>query len=237
MGGRLGPGRRSGWCTCGSCVAWDDNGGRVRSTGCGLEWLTRTHSCTGLPGCHPDNGDGARDPSIPDTRRHAFREQNGSSSHRTADPLMTLCHRDTPTSPCRRQRGHAVAIEATIIIPVLVLFVALVIVLARDSLTQQAVGAAASQAARAASLERSTGAAQDAAASAAASSLHDAGILCTGQQVLVNTAALVAPLGTPASISVTVTCVVEFDVTIPGFPQQRRLSETRTSPVDTYRGR
>lgn len=150
---------------------------------------------------------------------------------------MTRLHGHPSTACNGAQRGHAVAIEATIIIPVLVLFVALVIVLARDSLTEQAVGAAASQAARAASLERSRAAAHDAAASAAASSLSDAGISCTGQHILVDTAALVAPLGTPASISVTLTCVIEYDLTLPGFPQQRRLSGTRTSPVDTYRGR
>jgi len=145
--------------------------------------------------------------------------------------------------PCRlsRQahsdRGYAIAIEATIIIPALVLFVALVIVLARDTLAQQAVGASASQAARAASLERSPDSARAAAASVAGSALVDAGVSCRTQQVTVDTSALSAPPGDPSSISVTVTCVVVHDVGLPGFPQQRRVSETRTSPVDTYRGR
>ena len=137
----------------------------------------------------------------------------------------------------RPERGHAVAVEATIIIPALVLFVALVIVLARDSLAQQAVGASASQAARAASLERSPGSARAAAASAAGSALVDAGLFCRSRQITVDTAALNAALGDPSSVSVTVTCVVVHDVALPGFPQQRRISETRTSPVDTYRGR
>lgn len=129
------------------------------------------------------------------------------------------------------------AIEATIIIPALVLFVALVIVLARDTLAQQAVGASASQAARAASLERSPRSARSAAASVAVSALLDAGVSCRSQQVTVDTSALSAPAGDPSSISVTVTCVVVHDVGLPGFPQQRRVSETRTSPVDTYRGK
>ena len=129
------------------------------------------------------------------------------------------------------------AIEATIIIPALVLFVALVIVLARDTLAQQAVGSSASQAARAASLERSPGTARAAAESAAGSALVDAGVSCRTQQISVDTSALSARLGDPSSISVTVTCVVEHDLGLPGFPRERRISETRTSPVDTYRGR
>lgn len=137
----------------------------------------------------------------------------------------------------RPERGHAVAIEATIIIPALVLFVALVIVLARDSLAQQAVGASASQAARAASLERSPVSARAAAESAAGSALVDAGIFCRSRQIMVDTTGLNAPRGDPSSLSVTVTCVIEYDVRLPGFPQQRSISETRRSPVDTYRGR
>ncbi len=129
------------------------------------------------------------------------------------------------------------AIEATIIIPALVLFVALVILLARDALVQQAVGASASQAARAASLERSAGAAREAAESAAGSGLSDADISCASQRITVETSALRAAPGDPAAISVTVTCIVEHDFGLPGFPQHRRVSQTRTSPVDTYRGR
>lgn len=135
------------------------------------------------------------------------------------------------------ERGHTVAIEATVIIPALVLFVALVIVLARDTLALQAVGASASQAARAASLERTPGSARAAATTVAGAALIDAGVSCGSRQVTVDTSALNAPPGDASSISVTVTCVVVHDVALPGFPQQRRVSETRTSPVDTYRGR
>ena len=137
----------------------------------------------------------------------------------------------------RLERGHSVAVEAAIILPVLVLFVALVVILARDALAQQAIGAAASQAARAASLERSTAAAQSSAQSVAGSALGDAGIACTQHSITVDASGLRGPLGSQSSVSVTVTCVVSYGVSLPGFPQQRRWSETRTSPVDTYRGR
>lgn len=143
------------------------------------------------------------------------------------------------TAPWRRrlQRGSAVAIEATLIIPALVLFVALVIVLARDALTEQAIGGAASQAARAASLERSFSSAQEAAHAAAASSILDAGILCAQSEVKADVSGLGASPGQPAVVSVTVSCVIRHDVTLPGFPQSRRVTQTRTSPIDTYRGR
>lgn len=139
-----------------------------------------------------------------------------------------------------RQRGHrgsAVAIEATLIIPALVLFVALVVVLARDALTDQTVGGAASQAARAASLERSPAQARAAANSAADSTLLNAGIVCVESGVQTDVSGLSAPPGQPSIISVTVSCVIHHDVSLPGFPQTRRVTQTRTSPIDTYRGR
>lgn len=149
-----------------------------------------------------------------------------------------MMHRaDQRSKGTQSERGYALAIEATIIIPALVLFVALVIVLARDTLALQAVGSSASQAARAASLERSPGSALAAATSIADSALRDAGVSCRSQQISVDTSALSAPVGHPSAISVTVTCVVVHDVRMPGFPPERTVSETRTSPVDTYRGR
>ena len=52
-----------------------------------------------------------------------------------------------------------------------------------------------------------------------------------------NAAGLRAPLGTPATVSVTVSCTVDFGVGLPGFPQTRTLTATKSSPVDTYRSR
>ena len=137
----------------------------------------------------------------------------------------------------RGERGHAVALESAIILPATILLVALVILLARDALAQQAVGAAASQAARAASLERSPQAARTSAQSVAAAALSDADVNCLEQSVLVDATGLSAPLGTPSKVSVSVTCMISHDITLPGFPRHTRASETRTSPVDTYRGR
>lgn len=135
------------------------------------------------------------------------------------------------------ERGHAVALEAAVILPAMILMVALVILLARDALAHQAVGAAASQAARAASLERSPGSGRTAALSMVDSALSDAGIACHQQSVTVDLAGLSAALGTPSTVSVSVSCVVSHDLSLPGFPATTRVSATRASPVDTHRGR
>lgn len=135
------------------------------------------------------------------------------------------------------ERGVAVAVEAALVIPALVLFVGLVIVLARGMLVDQAVGAAASQAARAASLERSASDATSAAHAIAAASLADAGARCQSSSVDVDAAGLTAPLGTPARVEVVVTCTIDHEVGLPGFPATRTISASATSPVDTYRGR
>ncbi len=136
-----------------------------------------------------------------------------------------------------RERGNVVALEAAVILPAMILMVALVIVLAKDALAQQAIGAAASQAARAASLERSPHLARSAAESMVGNALLDAGIACRERSVTVDVAGLRAPAGTPSTVSVSVVCVIAFDVSLPGFPRTHRVSETRSSPVDTYRGR
>ena len=135
------------------------------------------------------------------------------------------------------QRGMMVAVETAIILPVLLGVVGLLIVLATHALAQMTVTSAASQAARAASIERDTATATSSARAVAASTLVESGTACRTSSVTVNTAGLRAPLGSPASVAVTVTCTVDFGVGLPGFPQTRTLTATKTSPVDTYRSR
>ncbi len=135
------------------------------------------------------------------------------------------------------ERGAMVAVETALILPILLGMIGLLIVLAASAQTSMAVGSAASQAARAASLERDTGAATAAAHTVAASTLTESGIDCRSHTVTVNAGGLNAPLGTVAGVSVTVTCTVDLGVGFPGFPDSRTLTATRTSPVDTYRSR
>ena len=130
-----------------------------------------------------------------------------------------------------------VAVETALILPVLLGMVGLLIVLASSAQASMAVGSAASQAARAASLERDAAAAVTAARTIATSTLTESGIECRSHTVSVNAGGLNAPLGAVASVSVTVTCTVDFGVGLPGFPDTRTLTATKTSPVDTYRSR
>lgn len=129
------------------------------------------------------------------------------------------------------------AVEAALIIPALAMFVALVVVLAQTALAQQAVTAAANQAARAASLERTTVQAGRAASETLGEALEEAGIACIEQSAALDVAGVAAPLGTAASVRVTVSCLIRFDLSLPGFPGERVVEGHGTSPVDTYRGR
>lgn len=130
-----------------------------------------------------------------------------------------------------------VAVETAIILPILLGMVGLLVVLATGALAQMTVNSAASQAARAASLERDTGTATASARQVAASTLTESGTTCRTSNVAVNAGGLRAPLGTPATVSVTVTCTVDLQVGLPGFPSTRTLTATKSSPVDTYRSR
>ncbi len=144
----------------------------------------------------------------------------------------------TPVPGAAHQRGHAPAVEAAIILPALVMVVGLLIVVARLVIADQAVTAATGYAARAASIERSAASASAAAESAVTAGLAARNITCRSQSLLVDASGLRAPLGTPSSVSVEVSCTVELsDVAFPGFPGSRTITATRTSPVDTYRQR
>jgi Flp pilus assembly protein TadG len=92
---------------------------------------------------------------------------------------------------------------------------------------------AAHQAARAASLARTTVAAQSDAQSAATSALATAGVTCRTVDVSVDTAGL----RPGATVTATVTCVVGLsDVTLLGMPGATTLSASFSSPIDIYRG-
>ena len=125
------------------------------------------------------------------------------------------------------------AVEAALVLPVAMLFVGLVIVMAGQALAQQAVTAAATRAARVASLESS----QASARNAAVAELGSSHITCTDTQVAVDARGLASPPGTVASVTVRIVCQANFPVSLPGFPAHRSLVGEGVSPVDTYRGR
>lgn len=140
----------------------------------------------------------------------------------------------------RRLRGDegSAAIEAAVIVPLLIMFLCMAIAGGRIVTSGSKIDAAAQDAAREASIHRTAAAAQSAAHAAADESLHDQGITCASTSVSVNTGGLSVPVGHVGTVSVTVTCTVSLsDLLLPGVPGARTLESTATSVVDQYRQR
>ncbi len=137
----------------------------------------------------------------------------------------------------RTERGSA-AIETAIGVPAFLLFIALVIGAGRVAIARQAVGAAASEGARSASIARTRSSADHDAAASATAALANQQLQCVTTQVVVDTSGFATPVGDAASVSVTVTCIVNLtDIAVPGLPGTVPITVTMTSPLDTYRGR
>ncbi|MFE9812497.1 TadE/TadG family type IV pilus assembly protein [Streptomyces sp. NPDC005548] len=138
---------------------------------------------------------------------------------------------------CRTDEGSA-AIEAVIILPVLIMFLCLAIAGGRIVTSGSKIDSAAEDAAREASIHRTADSAQSAAHAAAAESLNDQGIRCSSTSVSVDTGGLSVPVGQVGTVTVTVECTVPLsDLLLPGVPGARTLTATASSVVDLYRMR
>ncbi|MEU1623128.1 TadE/TadG family type IV pilus assembly protein [Streptomyces sp. NPDC005722] len=137
----------------------------------------------------------------------------------------------------RGDRGSE-AIQAAIVTPLLIAFLCLAIAAGRLAVSGGKTDAAAEDAARAASLERTPLAAQSAAAEAAARSLEDQGIRCSSTDVDVDASGLAVPIGQVGYVTVTVRCTVDLsDLLLPGAPGSKTLTSTFTSVADAFRAR
>jgi Flp pilus assembly protein TadG len=135
------------------------------------------------------------------------------------------------STPGRDDRGNA-AVELTLIAPVLLVVLLFVVGLGRMAHARQQVESVASDAARAASLERTVSRSGQAARAAADSSLGDAGLSCSSKTINVDVSNY-EPGGT---VRVTVTCTADLsDVALAGFPGARRFTATAVVPIETYR--
>jgi len=138
---------------------------------------------------------------------------------------------------CAEERG-SMTLEMVIVAPAMLLILAVIIFAGRVVLAGQSVEQAASDAARTASLARTGPTAQAAADTAARDSLTRQGLRCSSTAVSVDTAGFSVPPGTPATITATITCVVDTaDLSAPGIPGSRAVTAHATSPLDTYRSR
>ena len=133
--------------------------------------------------------------------------------------------------------GGSVALEAAVLTPALLAVGLLIVAAGRIAVAHTRVESAAAGAARAASLARSLSAGTAAARSEAAASLASDHLTCAAVSVQVR-GNYSAPLGTPASVTVRVTCTATLsDLALPGLPGARTVSASATSPLDAYRGR
>jgi len=130
------------------------------------------------------------------------------------------------------------AIELVIGLPAVGLFIGLIVFGGRVALARQSVQDAATEAARTASIARSTDVAQSQASAAAAATLANQGLRCSTTTVTVDTTGFAAPVGTPATVVATVSCTVDLsDLSVPGIPGTKTIVATMPSAIDTYRER
>ena len=135
------------------------------------------------------------------------------------------------------QRGAA-AVELTLLVSALLLVLGLLVVGGRLWFARTTVNEAAQTAARAASLARSSTAAIAAGREAGSQSLATAGLRCRSTSVSISTAAFAVPVGTPSTVTSTISCDVEFsDVFLPGWPGSIQLTGRGSAALDTYRSR
>ncbi|MFF4188919.1 TadE/TadG family type IV pilus assembly protein, partial [Streptomyces sp. NPDC001691] len=133
----------------------------------------------------------------------------------------------------------SVAVEAAIIVPVLIVLVLLFVAGARLSLAGQKTDAAAQAAARAASLARTPTAGSADAKAAAADALASSGQVCSHTRVEAHVEGLAVPVGQVSTVTVTVACTVPIGdlVLVGGGPGVHTVQATFTSTVDAYRSR
>src|SRR5688500_16721656 len=123
--------------------------------------------------------------------------------------------------------------EAVLVTPLLVALLMLVVLCGRLVSAQIDLQAAASAAARSASIARSEPAARAQADRTARDTLAARSVTC--QQVTVNTST--GGLRPGGTVTVTVTCTVPLaDLALLAVPGSRTLQATATSPVDVWRG-
>lgn len=129
------------------------------------------------------------------------------------------------------ERGSVTA-EAVLLAPLLVLLLVFVaVVVHRGVDARLRLDDAAHQAARAASLQRTTPAAETAARETASTALADAGVVC--RDIATTLTGALAP---GRAVSVSVRCTVDFgQALLLGVPAATTLESTATEVVDVYR--
>jgi Flp pilus assembly protein TadG len=135
------------------------------------------------------------------------------------------------------QRG-SIVVELALLLPVMMLVLSSAWVTNRTSFAARIVDAAAYASARAASLSRDGDTARTRATTSATDTLALQDLHCSHLTVEVDVSQFTRPVGQPATVTVTVVCVVNMaDIAMPGMPGQRTVWARYTSPIDQYRAR
>ncbi|MEV5704806.1 TadE/TadG family type IV pilus assembly protein [Actinoallomurus sp. NPDC052274] len=128
-------------------------------------------------------------------------------------------------------------VEAAILAPLFVVFLAALLVGARIRNAGGAVDQAAADAARQASIARTAAQARTAATSGALATLRDKGLHCT-PRVSLDLTAFALPVGRAGTVTARVTCTVHLaEITAPGMPGSRTVTATHRSMLDPFRGK
>ena len=137
----------------------------------------------------------------------------------------------------RDERGSA-TIEMVLLVPAFILLLMMLIMGGRLALAQQSIQSAASEAARAASLERGTDS-EDRGLAAAEDFLAEEGLDCSTVDVTLDADGKETEPGVPDQIvNATVSCEVPLaDLALPGIGGSRAVSASASSPIDTFRER
>lgn len=132
----------------------------------------------------------------------------------------------------RRNESGSAALEMVIMAPVMIMFLLFIVGLGRMSQARQEVNSAAYEAARAASLQRNTGASAADGREAALRTLGDRGMSCTSLNVGVD----VSSYRPDGRVTATVTCVASLgDLALSGLPGSKTFRATAVVPIEQYR--
>lgn len=138
----------------------------------------------------------------------------------------------------RRADRGSVSMELAILLPGFIALTLLAIMFGRQTIAQSVVDLAAHDAARAASLARTSATALTAGKAAAQATMTAQNAQCTNLVVNINVSAFLLPVGQPGSVIAQVICVVPLsDLAMPGMPGHFTITANFTSPLDTFRGR
>jgi hypothetical protein len=132
----------------------------------------------------------------------------------------------------------SISIEAILVIPVFIVFLALILAIGRTTAVRCDLHAGVVSGARIASLETSSSSAQLVGVKAIEDYLVQKNITCLSSHVVVDTSAFDLPPGQPGMITARITCIVGLsDLGVPGLPGHFEITESFGTPIDTYSGR